>query len=86
MRLKGRNEELEREVGRMDIKTLKRAIVSNTGVNNRRLRIDKAAINELMERGEVERVDWIENKEHIVDCLTKVEGNGERCEAEEMRR
>ena len=40
-------------VGKIDSKTLERAIVSTTGVSSRRLRIDLAAIKEALEVGRV---------------------------------
>ena len=40
-------------VGKIDSKTMERAIGSTTGVSNRRLKIELAAIKEALEVGEV---------------------------------
>ena len=56
----------------MDGKTLERAIVSTKVVSNRRVRIDIAAIKELIKQGEVERVKWIDGKGQIADCLMNI--------------
>ena len=58
-------------VGRTDSKTLEMAIGSNTGVSNRRLRIDLAAIKQAIEVGDVKEIVWIEGGEQVADCLTR---------------
>ena len=59
-----------RIVIRTDSQTLEKALKSATGVKNRRLRIDLAAVREMISRKEIE-VDWIEDKEQVADVLTK---------------
>ena len=61
-------------VGMIDSKTLERAIVSTTGISNRRLRIDLAAIKEALEVGEVAGIQWVESEKQVTDGLTKVGG------------
>ena len=41
------------------------------GVSNRRLRIDFAAIKEVIEMGEVEKVEWIDSRKQVVDGFYK---------------
>ena len=54
-----------------DSKTLERAIQSTSGVKSRRLRIDIAAIKEMIERGEIQQIEWVKTNEQMADCLTK---------------
>ena len=58
----------------MAVKTLERAIVSTTGVSNRRLRIDLAPIKEALEMGEVVEVRWVDSEKQVDDGLMKVGG------------
>ena len=58
--------------GKIDSKTLERAIGSTTGVNNQRLRIDLAVIKEALEVGEVTGILWIESEKQVADGLTKL--------------
>ena len=60
-------------VGKIDSKTLERAIVSTMGISNRRLRIDLAAIKDILEV-EVARIWWIKSETQVVDGITKVGG------------
>ena len=61
-------------VGKIDSKTLERAIGSTMGVSNRRLRIDLAIIKEALEVGEVVGILWTESEKQVADGLTKVGG------------
>ena len=63
------SDEEVRIVGRMHSKALERAIVFNTEVHNRRLRINIAPIKEFIDQGVVESIEWINSKEQTVDCL-----------------
>ena len=58
-------------VGKIDSKTLERAIVSTMGLSKRRLRIDLAVIKEALE---VVEVQWVESEKQVADGLTKVGG------------
>ena len=53
-----------------DSKTLEEGLKSSTGTKSRRLRIDIAAIRQMIERGEVE-IEWISKKDQIADVFTK---------------
>ena len=57
--------------GKTDSRTLERAIASAMGVSNRRLRKDIVAVKEMVERGEIERIEWIGSKQQVADGLTK---------------
>ena len=52
-------------VGKIDNKTLERAIGSTTGISNIRLRIDLAAIKKALEVGEVAGILWIESEKQV---------------------
>lgn len=54
-----------------DSKTLERSIKSANGVLSRRLRIDIAAIREMIERKEISSIEWIGTKDQLADALTK---------------
>ena len=54
-----------------DSRTLMTAIKSSTGVSNKRLKIEIAAIRETIESGDVQEVLWIPGKSQIADVLTK---------------
>ena len=50
--------------------TLEDGLKSSTGVKSRRLRIDIAAIKEMIARNEIQ-VEWVENTEQLADVFTK---------------
>lgn len=50
---------------------LYRSLISTKTVQDRRLRIDIARLREMMERKEIDIVDWVENTNQLADCLTK---------------
>ena len=54
-----------------DSQTLMTAIKSSTGVSNKRLKIDIAAIRETIEFGEISEVQWVQGKHQVADVLTK---------------
>ena len=58
-------------VVKTDSKTLERAIKSSNGVVSRRLRIDIAALRQMIERKELNTVEWVCSGEQVADCLTK---------------
>ena len=60
--------------GKTDSRTLEKAIASATGVSNQRLRIDIAAVKEMVKREEIERIEWIGSKQQLADGLTKAGG------------
>ena len=52
-------------VGKINSKTLRRAIRLTKGVSNRRLRVDLASIKEALEVGEVAGILWIESEKQV---------------------
>ena len=64
------NEELSAECF-TDSKSLYEASYSMTNLLDKRLRIDIAIIREMLEKKEIEKVNWIPTKEQLADCLTK---------------
>lgn len=67
-------------VVKTDSKTLESALKATTGVKSRRLRIDIAAVKEMIAVGEVEEIEWVSGKNQVADVLTKrgVGGNNIR--------
>ena len=57
-----------------DCKSLKDNLESTSLVANKRLRIDIAAIKEMVEKGDIEKVAWISSREQLADALTKQKG------------
>ena len=47
------------------------AIKSSTGVSNKRLNIDIAAIRETIESGEISEVQWVQGKHQVGDVLSQ---------------
>jgi hypothetical protein len=54
-----------------DSKTLEKAVKSTSGVKSRILRIDMAALKEMLEKGEIKVIDWVNTKDQVADILTK---------------
>lgn len=54
-----------------DSRTLEKALKTTSGVFSRRLRIDIAAIKEMMEKGEIRTVVWISSGDQVADIFTK---------------
>ena len=55
----------------IDNKSLHDNIYSTKMVSEKRLRVDIASIKQMMERGEISQVIWINTGCQISDCLTK---------------
>ena len=55
----------------VDNKSLVDALKSCKQVEDRRLRIDIAVLRNMLERGEVEEVSWVDTSLQLADCLTK---------------
>ena len=54
-----------------DSRTLQKTLTSVSGVQSRRLRIDLAAIKEMIETKEIKELEWVGTKEKVADILTK---------------
>ena len=55
----------------IDNKNLHSLIHSTTAITEKRLRIEVAAIKEMIHRDEIECINWIKNEDQIADSLTK---------------
>ena len=55
----------------VDNKSLVDALQSCKHVEDRRLRIDVAVLRDMLERGEIEEVSWVDTSLQLADCLTK---------------
>ena len=55
----------------IDNRSLYENLHSTKSVNEKRLRIDIAAVKEMMQKGEISKVKWIEASNQLSDCLTK---------------
>ena len=55
----------------IDNKSLWENAHSTKGVSERRLRIDIAAIKEMLERKEISAIKWVETSHQLSDCFTK---------------
>lgn len=60
----------------VDNKSTVEAIYSTKLVDDRRLRIDIAAIKQSIDKGEITTVRWIEGNNQIANCLTKAGASG----------
>ena len=60
-----------------DSKTLELALKSRVPVKGRSLRIDIAALKEIVSKGEV-IVAWVSKKDQIADVMTKENGSKQR--------
>ena len=58
-----------------DSKTLESSMKTTTGVKSKRLRIEMAAMKEMLEKGEINGIDWVNTKEQVADILTKSKVN-----------
>ena len=54
-----------------DNKSLVESLYSSKQVNDRRLRLDVNVIENMLARGEISRVIWVNSKDQLADCLTK---------------
>ena len=55
----------------VDNKSLVDALQSCKHVEDRRLRTDVAVLRDMLERGEIEEVSWVDTSLQLADCLTK---------------
>lgn len=55
----------------VDNRSLVENVRSTKSVSEKKLRIDIAAIKEMLERGELKSVSWVESKAQLADALTK---------------
>lgn len=55
----------------VDSRSLVENIRSTKSVNKKKLRIDIAAIREMLERGELNSLKWVDSKSQLADVLTK---------------
>ena len=58
-------------VAYVDNKSVIEAVYSTKLVDDKRLRVDIAAISESLERNEIQEIKWCPGKIHLADCLTK---------------
>lgn len=65
----------------MDNKSLVDALHSCKNVDDRRLRIDIAVLRDMLERGEIGEVSWVDTSQQLADCLTKKGASTERLRA-----
>ena len=56
---------------KVDYKSLLDALSSSKQVDDKRLRIDIAVLDDIMERKEIDQVSWVDTKCQLADCLTK---------------
>ena len=49
----------------------KRFVYSTKLVDDKRLRVDIAAISESLSRNEIREIKWYPGKDHLADCMTK---------------
>ena len=55
----------------VDNKSLVESLYSSKHVEDRRLRLDMAVIRDMLDRGELHRVSWVDTASQLADCLTK---------------
>lgn len=55
----------------VDDKSVIEAVYSTKLVDDKRLRVDIAAISESLARNEIREIRWCPGKVHLADCLTK---------------
>lgn len=60
----------------VDNKSVIEAVYSTKLVDDKRLRVDIAAINESLARNEVSEIKWCPGKIHLADCMTKRGASG----------
>ena len=62
----------------VDNRSLVDALYSCKNVEDRRLRIDVAVLQDMLERHEITKVSWVETSQQLADCLTKRGASTER--------
>ena len=55
----------------VDNKSLHENLHSTKNVTEKRLRIDLASVKEMLQKGEVEDIKWVESAHQLSDCFTK---------------
>ena len=55
----------------VDNKSLVESLYSSKHVEDWRLRLDMAVIRDMLDRGELHRVSWVDTASQLADCLTK---------------
>lgn len=55
----------------VDNRGLVDSLQSDKGIEDRRLRIDIAVLRDMLDKGELEDVSWVDTKSQLADCLTK---------------
>ncbi|KAK3874911.1 hypothetical protein Pcinc_020228 [Petrolisthes cinctipes] len=65
----------------VDNKSLVDALYSSRSVEDRRLQIDIAVLQDMLERGEIDGVSWVDTSQQLADCLTKKGTSTERLRA-----
>lgn len=55
----------------VDNKSVVDSLHSLKRVENKRLRIDMSVLSNMLQRGEIESIEWIESNNQFADCLTK---------------
>ena len=58
-------------VAYVDNKSVIEAVYSTKLVDDKRLRVDIAAISESLARNDIQEIKWCPGKIHLADCLTK---------------
>ena len=65
----------------VDNKSLLDTLNSNKNVDDKRLRIDLAVLQDMLQQKEVHKILWIESKYQLADCLTKRGASAEQLRA-----
>ena len=65
----------------MDNKSLMDTLNSKKNVDDKRLRIDLAILDEMLQRKDINSVSWVETSLQLADCLTKRGASAERLRA-----
>ena len=60
----------------VDNKSVIEAVYSTKLENDKRLRVDIAAISESLARNEIREIKWCPSKDHLTDCMTKRGASG----------
>ena len=66
---------------KVDNKSLVDALSSSKQVDDKRLRIDIAVLDDMLERKEINQVSWVDTKCQLADCLTKRGASTEKLRA-----
>ena len=54
-----------------DNKSLVESLLSSKQVSDKRLRLDTNVLEDMLIRGEISKVTWVNSKDQLADCLTK---------------